>query len=440
MVDRAYEYKLEGNIFISHGQYTEALASYDKAIAITPNDTLLWQNRGAALHKLERYVEALASYDKAIAIDPNVSGLWQNRGAALHKLERYVEALASYNKAIDIDPNHANVWCWRGNALNNLGRYAEAIASCDKAIAIKPDYADAWSYKGNALKELNRYEEAITAYDRAIQLDPKIESAFVGKNELLTKQNEQQNREKKDRKTLIQRIKEVEYFGILPSRLKNTVQQPDTLQYPDEVIATISQLDEFLTTARPQINLVLKCEQVMLDRWEIGKISITNDGSAHAKNVTFELSDDLDVRHVKNVDVPFGETKRLEIQLKAKVSGRIPLDIIVTYSDARDKSYSETFDFDIDVTEKLKVNPQNESALLGKIETPAQIIYNTTNTTYAAPVQIGNSSQTDIKDSLIQRSNIGAEIPIEKKYCPHCDKKIEGNEKFCSQCGLQLRE
>jgi len=139
------------------------------------------------------------------------------------------------------------------------------------------------------------------------------------------------------------------------------------------------------------------------------------------------------------VGVSSGETKRLEISIKAKVSGRIPLDITVTYRDARDKSYSDTFDFDFDVTEKLKINRQNESAYPGKIETPAQIVYNVTGN-----VQVGNSAQTstqtDIKDNVIQRSTLGAGIPMEKKDCPRCHQPIHGNEKFCSECGQNLRE
>ena len=97
--------------------------------------------------------------------------------------------------------------------------------------------------------------------------------------------------------------------------------------------------------------------------------------------------------------------------------------------------YSETFDFDIDVTEKPKINPQNESAPAGKIEAHPQIVYNV-----RGNIHVGNSAQTDIKDSVIQRSNFGTEIPMEKKGCPRCQKKIEGNEKFCSECGHQLRE
>ena len=163
--------------------------------------------------------------------------------------------------------------------------------------------------------------------------------------------------ERQDRKILIQRIKETESFGVLPSPIKDSVQQPDALRYPDEVIALLSQLDEFLKTAHPQINLHLLCKQIALDTWEKENISITNEGSAHAKNITIEFPDDVDVRRIKTLDILAGETKRFEIRIRAKVKGTIPLDITVTYCDALDKSYTDTFDFDIEVIEKESITP-----------------------------------------------------------------------------------
>jgi len=58
-----------------------------------------------ALEALQRYEEALASYDKAIEIKPDNYYAWQNRGSALGYLQRYEEAIASYKKVIEIKPD-----------------------------------------------------------------------------------------------------------------------------------------------------------------------------------------------------------------------------------------------------------------------------------------------------------------------------------------------
>jgi predicted O-linked N-acetylglucosamine transferase (SPINDLY family) len=51
-------------------RFDEALATYDKALTIKPDDASALSNRGNALLELRRFDEALTSYEKALAIEP----------------------------------------------------------------------------------------------------------------------------------------------------------------------------------------------------------------------------------------------------------------------------------------------------------------------------------------------------------------------------------
>lgn len=364
MVEQAEQYFNNGIDFADLGRYAEAVASYDKAIAINPDYAGVWNYRGIALGKLGRHAEAVASFDKAIDFNPNhASALLNCRGFSLSQLGRYEEALASYDKAIDINPDDAELWDARGVVLGKLDRHGQAHASYVRASTLNPNSIKICEGIRNELKELKRYDEAFAANNRVIQLDPMNKSALSEKNELLTKIHleQQQKREKDDRITLIQRIKEAELFGAIPSSIKDAVQQPDTLQYPDEVIALLSQLEKFLNTAHPQIKLVLSCKQIPLSTWGQVKVSITNEGSAHAKNVTLKFSDVVEVRRVKKgLDVLAGETQQYEISIKTTEWGTIPVDITAIYCDVCEKSYLDTIELDIEVTEKLKMNSTDE--------------------------------------------------------------------------------
>ncbi len=44
------------------------------------------------------------------------------------------------------------------------------------------------------------------------------------------------------------------------------------------------------------------------------------------------------------------------------------------------------------------------------------------------------SAQMHIKESVVQRSTIGASA----RKCPHCGREVEANEKFCLECGAKL--
>ena len=86
----------EGAVFAVARDYTQAIASYDKALEIQPNNFSIWDVRGDALRKLSRYEEAIASYDQAIAIKPDYPYSWWSRGDVLERLGRYEEAIVSY--------------------------------------------------------------------------------------------------------------------------------------------------------------------------------------------------------------------------------------------------------------------------------------------------------------------------------------------------------
>jgi predicted TPR repeat methyltransferase len=151
----------------------EALASYDKALAINPRNPGALYNRGNALRDLNRTGEAVANYDRAIAIKPDFPEAYNNRGNALRDLNRTAEALASFDKALAIKPDHAEALYNRGNALRDLNRADEAIASYDRALRLKPTYADALYNRGNALRNLNRIAEALASFDEALTINPR---------------------------------------------------------------------------------------------------------------------------------------------------------------------------------------------------------------------------------------------------------------------------
>ncbi|QLE42510.1 tetratricopeptide repeat protein [Nostoc sp. C052] len=141
----------------------------------------LLRELGKVLHSAEEFEAALASFDKAVEIKPDEYYAWNGRGSALEYLERYEDAILSYDKALSIKPDYHEAWNNRGNALLNLGRNKDAILSYDKALSIKPDYHEAWNIRGYALYNLGRFEEAIASYDQALKFQPDLHEAWYNK-------------------------------------------------------------------------------------------------------------------------------------------------------------------------------------------------------------------------------------------------------------------
>lgn len=94
----------EGDAFKKLKRYEEALAAYEEAIRLNPNDAESYKSKGSILYNLKRYEEALVAYGEAIRLDPTNASYHNNKGDAFDKLERYEEALAAYEEAARLTP------------------------------------------------------------------------------------------------------------------------------------------------------------------------------------------------------------------------------------------------------------------------------------------------------------------------------------------------
>jgi tetratricopeptide (TPR) repeat protein len=69
---------LKGKILISLNNYDEAVASFDAALKIDPEDTEVWTQRSIALYYLGKYDEAIRNLDAAKSLDPQNASIFEN--------------------------------------------------------------------------------------------------------------------------------------------------------------------------------------------------------------------------------------------------------------------------------------------------------------------------------------------------------------------------
>ncbi len=173
------------------GKPSEALEALDKAIKINkePSAKILalgnWREnptdyteRGEILFALQRNTEAIASFDQAIAIDPDMASAWSNRGFVQIANQDYLGAESSITKALAIDPNYAPAWANRGLLLTNLKKYLESIAAFDKAVQLNDRDPEIWSNRGVALYYSGQSDKAAQSLRKALEIDPKFAPAL----------------------------------------------------------------------------------------------------------------------------------------------------------------------------------------------------------------------------------------------------------------------
>ena len=173
-----------GDQLTSREDYRAAIACYDRALTIQPDDHEVWCSRGSAFHALRNYEAAIENYDCALAIKFNYGDAWFYRGIALRDLGYYEAGIINYDCALATnlkDDSSIFHWRTRSEALWDLGYYEAAVANYDCAIAINKDSSlldNIWMDRGVALNNLGDYEAAIASYDRVIASYDRV-IAFV---------------------------------------------------------------------------------------------------------------------------------------------------------------------------------------------------------------------------------------------------------------------
>lgn len=151
-------------------------ASQDRKVSQVKADDYLKQ--GITLHNQGDYQGAIAAYNQAIEVEPNNANAYISRGNTRRKLGDYQKAIADYDWSIQINPYRANTFYNRGIVRAESGDYQGAITDFDRAIEIKSNYASAYVNRGMIRYELEDFQGAIADYNRAIDIDDKEADAY----------------------------------------------------------------------------------------------------------------------------------------------------------------------------------------------------------------------------------------------------------------------
>ena len=101
--------QMMGVVLMRQARPAEAIAFFDRLLAISPGMADVWNNRGYALQDLGKPGEALASYDRALSLKPRYGEALNNRAQLLLSHRRVGEAAETYARLLEVDPTAAYV-------------------------------------------------------------------------------------------------------------------------------------------------------------------------------------------------------------------------------------------------------------------------------------------------------------------------------------------
>ena len=155
-------------------RFDESEAQLLVAHKIAPEDAGILANLGSISEKLQKADKALSYYDQALAINPKTYVAMLNRGALLANMGMQLQALAHCRIAHQIHPESIGTLYNLVDALLGVFKYQEALAYADNGLSWQPNHANLLFKKGLILCCLEAFDEAHACLAKAQVLDPKV--------------------------------------------------------------------------------------------------------------------------------------------------------------------------------------------------------------------------------------------------------------------------
>jgi eukaryotic-like serine/threonine-protein kinase len=134
-------YNTLGNFYDSQRRYPEAIAQYEHAAQLTPDNAVVYTNLAAAYLDRGDATDlplAEAALKKSIVLGPNY-GAYANLAFLYQNEKRYADSAEMSQKALQLNDKNYLVWGNLMNAYQALNQKDKADAARDRAIALLED-------------------------------------------------------------------------------------------------------------------------------------------------------------------------------------------------------------------------------------------------------------------------------------------------------------
>jgi len=168
--------------------FEEALNDFNTAIRLNPDNGSYYASRGMIYNNTGKFQEAVDDITRAIDLGYNIPRLSVMRGNTFHevplvymratayvKLLNYEKAAEDYSYLLIHDSNsrnHENYFFSRAYIFFTLGKYHEAFEDINKAIEYNQRDVRYYFYRGRINDLLNKFQESLADYTKALTIKP----------------------------------------------------------------------------------------------------------------------------------------------------------------------------------------------------------------------------------------------------------------------------
>ncbi len=166
--------------WVQAGTWKDAATVWAHARDAVEGNYLAYHNFGLELDHQGRLEDAMAYYEKALALKPDYFEARYNLGFALLRLGRMDDAARNFRMALAIDPRAPEANTNLGIVLAEQGKFEEAVARFDRALKSRPDLAAIYIDRGLAFERMGRLADAYRDYTDGLKLMAEQDAEEAG--------------------------------------------------------------------------------------------------------------------------------------------------------------------------------------------------------------------------------------------------------------------
>jgi tetratricopeptide (TPR) repeat protein len=172
---------------MSDGRIADALADFDRAIALSPGSARAHANRAVALIHSRKFEDAQAALSRAESLAGSEKDFVIGQAYGLLHLaqDRPAEAAEAFTRSLAISPENAFTLGARGGAYVQLGRFEEALADWNRAVELEPSNLGLLQDKARLAAFRRDERTALAAVERILVVDDKSLTGLALKGEIL---------------------------------------------------------------------------------------------------------------------------------------------------------------------------------------------------------------------------------------------------------------
>lgn len=165
-------------------EHNDAVENCEKAIELSPENTLYRQTNAQILADFGFYYQAIESIDAAIELDETKAEYFADRANYKHRLKFLHAAIRDFSKAIELDPEMVRAYVGRAEVHFAINHYKKAIADADKSIELDPANSKAYSIRGMSKHVYLDNVGAMEDYNLAVETNPNNADAWLNRGVL----------------------------------------------------------------------------------------------------------------------------------------------------------------------------------------------------------------------------------------------------------------